>query len=295
MPGLREFFASRSSASRAAMVAGPPRSSRRRPPPRRARGRRRAPPRRVPASARCGCRVPPPGAPGRPPPPRRARSRPALLAVRRAGAPISKVTAKSVTYSRATLSRSAASPIASRRVTVGGWRRPRRRTAQAAGPRPPDGGVDLRGVGHGRVGQHAAQPLPQASARETRGPRQRREQQDDAEIGVATGSSGPWPPPRAGWWRPAAARPPRRAPARWRRRSPGSPRSACRESDARATRCPASGRSLPAGRRAGPRRRPRPACHPRPEASWSTSAPATSSPVASCRPCQPGMPFTSST
>src|SRR5579864_1458801 len=44
---------------------------------------------------------------------------PSARAARRAGAPSSKVIAKSVTYSRATLSRSAASAMASRSVTVG--------------------------------------------------------------------------------------------------------------------------------------------------------------------------------
>ena len=147
-----------------------------------------------------------------------------------------------------------------------------------------------------------APPAGLRPARECRA-RERREQEDDAEVGV-----GPRPARRR--FDSAQDRRAERpgAGARQRvsdRRGAGQKVLVARiaELPARARRCRVSARSLRAGTRAArpPRRQRRTACRaacgvrsPRVRGG-PTIAPATSSPVARCSPCQPGMPLTSST
>ena len=163
----------------------PRRCARRRRRARRARPPTPAPPRRRRACARSACRVPRSSSrrcsfDDR----RRAPARPSASAAASAGTPVSKVSAKSVTYSEAIESRSAALAIASRKPISGS----ERTSCSTRSRRPP---APAR-----RIAAYASRASATSSARSVapsrsrsgppreRGLRQRREQQHDAEVRV---------------------------------------------------------------------------------------------------------------
>ena len=162
-----------------------------------------------------------------------AQPSPRALAPGSAGAPTSKVSAKSVVYSRATRrapprapSPRAASPWAAAATSSALGR------AQSAGPREADGGVGLRRVGHGGFRQHGGKPAREVASPAEPPPAPAAPAAARCRDWCSSGSSARWPRPPRGWWRRGDASPARRAPDRWPRRWRGSPRTACRGSAA---------------------------------------------------------------